>query len=56
MRQMPRTGPRNRRLEQRRSEIELDADDESAFDKASIAEREGTTIPLDVFRAILRRL
>ncbi|MCE9575506.1 MAG: hypothetical protein K8W52_20305 [Deltaproteobacteria bacterium] len=37
-------------------EIELDADDEKAFDKAMVAVRQGTTIPLDVFRAILQRL
>ena len=37
-------------------EIELDEDDEKAFDEAMVAVRRGTTIPLETFRAILQRL
>ena len=37
-------------------EIELDEDDEKAFDEAMVAVRRGKTIPLETFRAILMRL
>jgi len=37
-------------------EIELDDDDEKAFDEAMVAVRRGKTIPLETFRAILHRL
>jgi hypothetical protein len=37
-------------------EIELDEDDEKAFDEAMVAVRRGKTIPLETFRAILQRL
>lgn len=37
-------------------EIELEADDEKAFDEAMVAVRRGEAIPLETFRAILQRL
>jgi hypothetical protein len=37
-------------------EIELEDDDEKAFDDAMVAVRGGKTIPLETFRAILQRL
>jgi len=37
-------------------EIELDDDDEKAFDEAMVAVRRSKTIPLETFRAILHRL
>ena len=37
-------------------EIELEADDEKAFDEAMVAVRRGDAIPLETFRAILQRL
>jgi hypothetical protein len=37
-------------------EIELEDDDEKAFDEAMVAVRRGKTIPLETFRAILQRL
>lgn len=36
--------------------IELQDDDERAFDEAMVAVRRGNTIPLETFRAILQRL
>ncbi len=45
-----------RSLDPRQPIVELDADDEKAFDEATIAVRLGTTIPLEVFRATLQRL
>jgi hypothetical protein len=43
-------------LDKRQPEIELDDDDEKAFDEAMLAVRRGKTIPLEMFRAILHRL
>lgn len=37
-------------------EIELQDDDETAFDEAMIAVRRGEATPLETFRAILQRL
>jgi hypothetical protein len=37
-------------------EIELEDDDEKAFDEDMVAVRRGKTIPLETFRAILQRL
>jgi hypothetical protein len=37
-------------------EIELDDDDEKAFDDAMVEVRRGKGIPLETFRAILHRL
>jgi hypothetical protein len=37
-------------------EIELEDDDEKAFDEAMVAVRRGKTIPLETFREILQRL
>ncbi len=39
-----------------RPEIELDNDDEKAFDDAMVEVRRGKAIPLETFRAILHRL
>lgn len=36
--------------------IELDDDDEQAFDEAMVEVRRGKAIPLETFRAILQRL
>jgi hypothetical protein len=37
-------------------EVELEDDDERAFDEAMVAVRRGDVIPLETFRAILQRL
>lgn len=37
-------------------EVELEDDDEKAFDEAMAAVRRGETIPLETFQAILQRL
>jgi hypothetical protein len=36
--------------------VELDEEDEKAFDEAMVAVRQGKTIPLETFRAILQQL
>jgi len=43
-------------VDQPQPEIELDDDDEKAFDDAMVAVRRGKTIPLETFRSILHRL
>ncbi|HEU4727040.1 MAG TPA: hypothetical protein VFT22_04105 [Kofleriaceae bacterium] len=43
-------------VDQPQSAIELDEDDEKAFEEAMAEVRQGKAIPLETFRAILHRL